>query len=234
MDFKYIYHHLGLGDHIICNGLIRKLINPNEKYIMFVKSHNLHSVKFMYRDLSNLSFIEGDDSFAINFINKNKISEPNLIKIGFWRHPNSKSFDESFYMQKNVSFDCRWDDFFITRDFDTEELLYKKFDIKKNEYIFIHDDTNRNYIIDEKYIINKNLKLVRPILGLTNNIFDYCKIIENSIEAHFIDSSFKLMCDSLSLKKERIFYHLKLSNNVKRNLDEFDNSISKLNFEIIK
>jgi hypothetical protein len=112
--------------------------------------------------------------------------------------------------------------------------LYKKFDIKKNEYIFIHDDINRNYIIDENYILNKNLKIVRPILGLTNNIFDYCKIIENSMEAHFIDSSFKLMCDSLYLKKEKIFYHLKLSNNIKRNIDEFDNSVSKLNFEIIK
>jgi hypothetical protein len=54
---KYIYHHLGLGDHIICNGLVRSLINPNEEYKMFVKSHNLDSVSFMYRDLNNLSLL---------------------------------------------------------------------------------------------------------------------------------------------------------------------------------
>jgi len=74
---------MGLGDHIICNGLIRTLISPFEEYIMFVKSHNLETVKFMYRDLQNLSYIVGDDSFVLNFLNVNKIQRKDLIKIGF-------------------------------------------------------------------------------------------------------------------------------------------------------
>jgi len=62
---NYIYHHLGLGDHIICNGLVRELIKPEKKYKMFVKPHNHNIVKFMYRDLKNLDFIVGDDLFSM-------------------------------------------------------------------------------------------------------------------------------------------------------------------------
>ena len=31
---KYIYHHLGLGDHIICNGLVRHFKETNEKCLV--------------------------------------------------------------------------------------------------------------------------------------------------------------------------------------------------------
>jgi hypothetical protein len=70
---KYIYHHLGLGDHIICNGLVRSLIKSTENYKMFVKPHNLVTVSFMYKDLKNLSFLVGDDSYSNNFIRNNNM-----------------------------------------------------------------------------------------------------------------------------------------------------------------
>lgn len=231
---KYIYHHLGLGDHIICNGLVRSIINPNEEYKMFVKPHNLISVSFMFKDLKNLSFLEGDDIFANNYIKNNNINKTDLIIAGFYRHPSSKSFDESFYLQNNLHFNKRWNNFYVSRDLESENNLFNIFNLKKNEYIFIHDDLSRNYIIDESLIENKNnLKIVRPMKGLTDNIFDYCKIISDSYSSHFIDSSFRLMCDSLSLKTENIFYHLNMKNGIKRNKNNFDNSVSKLNFNII-
>ena len=68
----YIYQHLGLGDHIICNGLVRNLIKSDNQYSMFVYSHNYESVKFMYRDLNNLSFIKSTDIEAKNIIKENK------------------------------------------------------------------------------------------------------------------------------------------------------------------
>jgi hypothetical protein len=231
---KYIYHHLGLGDHIICNGLVRSLIDYNQEYKMFVKSHNLESVSFMYRDLNNLSFLVGDDLFAKNYLQKNNIHRDNLIIAGFNRHPMSKSFDESFYLQNNLDFNNRWDKFHVKRDLDSENRIFESMELENNNYIFIHDDLERNYIIDENIIDNKNsLRIIRPIKGLTNNIFDYCKIIANSYSAHFIDSSFRLLCDSLSLKTNKIFYHINMKNGIKRNINNFDDSTSRLNFTII-
>ena len=55
-----IYQHLGLGDMILCNGLIRYLISletKSEKIFLICKNSNLKSVRFMYRDIKNLMII---------------------------------------------------------------------------------------------------------------------------------------------------------------------------------
>jgi hypothetical protein len=209
---KYIYHHLGLGDHIICNGLIRSLIREDNEYTMFVKQHNLTSVEFMYRDLNNLKFICGDDSFVNKFLNEKKITKNELIVAGFYRHPNSKEFDDSFYLQNGIPFENRWEKFYVSRDVNREYDLFKKYDLIENEYVFIHDDVERNLLIDEKHIVNKKLKIIRPIKNLTNNIFDYCYIMEKSKELHFMDSSFRLLFDSLGVEKDLLFYHINYKN----------------------
>ncbi len=227
---KYIYHHLGLGDHIICNGLVRTLIKPNENFTMFVKPHNLTTVKFMYRDLTNLEFISGNDKFVNEFITQNNINRNDLIIAGFYRHPNSKEFDDSFYLQNNVSFLNRWTQFKVERDLESEYKLFRKFGVKENEYVFIHDDFKRNYLIKNEFIINKDLPIIKPIEGYTNNVFDYCYLMEKSIESHFIDSSFKLIFDSIQLRNSNIFYHINLINGIKK-----DTTISQsiLNFKTI-
>jgi len=232
---KYIYHHLGFGDHIICNGLVRTLISETEYYKMFVKSHNYESVKFMYRDLKNLDFIIGDDSFAQNFLSENNIQSSDLISAGFYRHPNAKSFDESFYLQNNLDLSYRWKNFFVERDLNAEISLFKKFGVREGEYIFIHDDKSRGYEVDETKILNKNLKIIRPVLNYTNNIFDYCYLMENSIESHFIDSSLRLIFDSLHLRSTNIFYHIKLKSGKTRNYNKYDDARSNLlNFTIFE
>jgi len=230
---KYIYHHLGLGDHIICNGLVRTLIKDNFEYSMFVKPHNLISVSFMYRDLKNLNFIEADDAQARQFIFDKKITKNEMILAGFHTHPGSKSFDESFYLQNGLSFEKRWDNFYVERDFENENKLFEQLGLEEFNYIFVHDDKTRGYEIDETIFNLENLKVVRPSKDLTNNIFDYCKIIEKSRESHFIDSSFRLMTDSFGLKEDKIFYHINMKNNKKRNYEDWNNSTSKLNFKII-
>lgn len=231
---KYIYHHLGLGDHIICNGLVRSLIKKDQEYKLFVKSANLTSVSFMYRDLNNLSFIDSDDidmDFTVNsYINNEKIQDSDIIKAGFYKHPDSKEFDDSFYLQNNLPFEYRWSKFFFIRDIESEKNLFNKFGVTENNYVFIHDDSSREINIDESYILNKSLKVVRPIKGLTDNIFDYCYLMENSKEAHFIDSSFRLVFDSLEINNDNIFYHLSYESVIR---DSTTKSQSKLNFKII-
>jgi len=230
---KYIYTHLGLGDHIICNGLVRSLINPYEKYTLFVKSHNLKTVQFMYRDLDNMCFYVADDSGVSNYIKENNISDKDLIIAGFMSHPNAKSFDESFYLQNNLPISSRWENFYVQRDFESEMRIFNHFGVKEHEYVFIHDDASRGYLIDEDLVVNKNLKIVRPEIGLTDNVFDYCYIMEKSKESHFIDSSFRLIFDSLKLRNNNIFYHIKMKNNSRRNSHEYyDARNNFLNFKV--
>lgn len=228
---------MGLGDHIICNGLVRTIINSNEPFTLFVKSHNYETVKFMYRDLDNLSYILGEDEFVVNYLRNNNIKQEDVFVAGFYNHPQSNYFDESFYLQNNIPFVNRWTKFKVDRDMDAEMKLFEKFEVKEGEYVFVHDDISRSLQIDEELIKRKDLPIIRPKQGLTSNVFDYCYLMQNSVESHFIDSSFRLIFDSLQLRNTEIYYHLKLKNGVYRNggknrREDARNSI--LNFEIIE
>ena len=55
-----IYHHLGLGDHFSCNGLVRYLYKKNNKkqsFYLVCKRRYKKMVDFMFRDLKLLKII---------------------------------------------------------------------------------------------------------------------------------------------------------------------------------
>ncbi len=201
MNKKYIYTHLGLGDHIICNGLLRKIISQDFEYLIFAKKHNYESVRFMLKDLSNVTIISvQDDNEAKKIINENNNE---CIKVGHEFLKGIIDFDVQFYNQMNVNFSERWESFYVERDFKKEEDLYNKLNPNNEKYIFVHDDVERNYKINSQF----NKKVIKPIKGLTDNIFDYLKIIENAEEIHCIDSSFRMIIDSLKIEDKKLYFH---------------------------
>jgi hypothetical protein len=200
---KFIYHHLGLGDHIVCNGLVRELSkDKNNEYYLFSYFHNKESIEFMFRDINNLKVIgvNSDDSVR-RFIENNNIPDENIHVAGVQYKSNwfsgSTSFEESFYLQNNLNLNLKWDSFNVVRDSGRESQLKEILNISDNsDFIFIHDDT-RFSIDDNK--INSKFKKIRVNRGVTNNIFDYCSIIEQAKEVHVIESSFCFMIDLLKL-----------------------------------
>jgi len=201
---KYIYHHLGLGDHIICNGLVRKLVNKSENFSLFVKPHNRHSVEFMFRDLPNLTFIEGDDDFVVRFKNLNNIENNDFLISGFANIPGL-SWDQIFYAQHNINFRERWESFKVERDIERELSLYNLLNPNDEKFVLIHnmgsDGVNR---INEK-VINQNLKKIY-VEKHTENIFDYLMLIEKSEEIHCVQSSFHVLVDSLDINVSKFFH----------------------------
>ena len=69
INIKYIYHNLGLGDHIILNALVREIIQQNSKnfLILFVKKNNISSVKFMFKDINNINFFLINNDEEVEF-----------------------------------------------------------------------------------------------------------------------------------------------------------------------
>lgn len=199
----YIYHHLGLGDHIICNGLVRELSKKLE-VDMYIpcKKHNFESVEYMYRDSDRITVVAVANDREANALCKNK----EHIKIGFSHavlienNKIGRSFDETFYNIANIPFEKRWDSFHMKRDRPAEKKLYKKLNPENKKYVFVHDDPSRDinidYDFDGKFVI-------RPDKSYSNVIFHYAKIIENADEIHCIDSSFKSFADSLDLSSKK-------------------------------
>jgi hypothetical protein len=208
---KYICQHLGIGDHIITNGLVRTIIengDPNEDYTMFVKPEYIKSVGFMFRDINKLKFMEGSAESAIDFLRSNNINTNDIIYAGFhWVDRYGSNFEENFYKQNNIDFENKWSKFHLDRDIDRENTLYDKFKINE-DYIFLHDDKSRGFIIDSDKIPS-NIRIIRPDnneYGYSDNIFDYIKIIENAKSVHCIESSFLHIIDIMNLNKD-IFLH---------------------------
>lgn len=215
-NVKYIYHHLGLGDHIILNGLVRYLIqDTNTNYYLFCKPHNEPSVGFMYRDLPNMHFVTVKDDVEVNSILQ-KIHPNNVIRIGFenlnW-NLKDQYFDKAFYSQFNLPIQTKWEKFYTNRDLNRENKLFQSLNIEKGKYIFLHEDVNRSFKINRDLIQDKSLSIIEPYK--TDTIFDWCTVIENAAEIHCICSSFKNLADNLDLKTNKLYYHISYVDNGK-------------------
>ncbi len=209
MSSLLIYHHLGLGDHIMCHGIVREYSKKYEKVSLLCLPHNLVSVAFMYRDLKNLTVIKGDEEFIKNYLSQKSSRFDEVKVIGFQNLDRNSgvSLEKQFYQMAGIPLAKKWDSFFVERDMEKEKLTFEQARLP-DEYAFLHEDTERNYRIDRKKIDGK-FRVFAPSEKLTENVFDYCTIIEKAKEIHVIDSSFMFLIDCLKYEnlEQKLFVH---------------------------
>lgn len=205
MSELIIYHHLGLGDHIICNGLVRELSKDYDKTFLFCKPQNAESVADMYSDL-NLELIIGNDDTARDFIVANP--EKKYATVGFNGLNNIEPFDYQFYKLVGLNFEKRWDGFFVPTS-KKEDELYKKlssiFEVDGfcGGYALCHDDDR--YEMDFDKIKIPLAISVQKLDGFS--LPNWRKVIENAAEVHVIDSSVMFLVDSLPENGQKLFVH---------------------------
>lgn len=214
---KYIYHHLGLGDHIINNGMVRHFYKQYGQITLFSYKHNVKNVQYMYRDLEKIQILGVESDAQADYY----ISNQNLdcIKIGFSDLAGvmpELPFDKAFYKLAGLDFSVRFDEFYFERDLQKERDVLDALNPTGERYIFVHDDASRGFSIDmdraktDHKIIMNDKKF---------NVFDYILLIENAEEIHFMQSSFKELICSYELKKPILYQH-----NYVRKYDECMNS----------
>jgi len=220
----YVYHCLGLGDTIICNGIINNCSKKFDKVVIFCKPQFYSSVNFLYRNNDKVFIIKADDEQAGKIFDN--ILHDTKIKIGFGNIPSDyKYFDESFYNQVGLNFSRRWDDFILDRDLVKEEELYRKYNPGEN-YAFVHENIALGHIIPSKEIESRGLKIFRPDSNHSvDNIFLYGRIIENAKEIHCVCSSFKNYIDSMKTINSKLYFY-------PNRKDPFFVSSNRLNWEI--
>jgi hypothetical protein len=210
----YIHHHLGMGDHIICNGMIREICKDYDNVNLFVKRNNLINVSFMYRDSNKINLIPIHDDFDIYENYKNyEILQIGFSNLGRLMGHFNIGWDEAFYKQLDIDFTKRWDSFYVMKDLDSENKLYEKLNPNNDKFCIIHsngsDGVDRiNY--DE---VNPNLLKIIINPSYTNNIFDYYKLINEAEQIHCVDSSFLHLSDSIPTRGELFYHNLKYTRN---------------------
>lgn len=184
-----LYHHLGLGDHIICNGLVREIHKKSGKLTLACKAHNFPSVKEMYSDL-DIDFLIGNDSDIISKMNQ----FTKVIRIGF---ENVNLYSEipveaQFYDLAGIDRECKY----TSSRFPISD---KEIDVYAS--IFVHDDLERGMSIN---LTVENI--IRPKQG--NTLLSWVPIIKRCKEVHVIESSFMHLIECLPEKLDtKLFVH---------------------------
>lgn len=211
MSSVLLFHHLGLGDHIMCHGIVREYCKKYDRVAIFSYPHNYPSVSFMFRDLQNLTIIQGDIESARACIAKNAVDRTyDEVKILGFENLNridGIALEKQFYDLADVPLAKKWESFYVERDVQREKELFDRA-APRGDYAFVHEDASRKYLIKRKYI-GKQYAVFLPSAALTDNIFDYCTIIEKAKEIHVIDSSFMFMIDCLAYENpnQKLYVH---------------------------
>jgi hypothetical protein len=204
------FHH-GMGDELICNGLVREYCKKYKTVGIFCLKRNYPSVSYMYRDLSNLRIhvvSSHTERLRFRFLNplrfgQNRYDE--IWTIDAYDDESGIRFERQVYARFGVPLEKKWDSFFVKRDSEREVALLKKTGIT-GPFQFVHDDSR--FPLDRSRI-SQTLPVIEPTKELTNNVFDCCGIIERAAEIHVVDSSFIVLIDCLQYVNtdQRLYKH---------------------------
>mgnify|MGYP004455234433 CR=1 FL=1 len=225
MTKLFIHHHLGLGDHLDCNGMVRHIqqhggvegvwrsAHQYDTVGVFSKPNYFNMIEYMYRDTDKIEVFKVSKDNEYGDVKQILEEDPlsNLITVGHQHYPGkqtelsqNKNCWEFFYEQIEMPYDIRYKEFYVERDLEEERRVFDKLNPNNESYIFIHEDSDRGFLLNREHFIDKNLKIIEN--DVTENIFHFTKIIEEAQEIHCMESSFKTLIDFYA-KQDHIFYH---------------------------
>lgn len=198
-----LYNHLGLGDHIICRGIVAAYRErwPDRDIKVLCKLTNSISVGDLLGPYRIKVVGVQDDGDAQGVINTGKHNHEVVICGGLGRGGLvSQIFDKEFYRQANVPFENRW------KGFENIGSQYNQMGPLPNAKAFVHDDYERGFRITQLMDTHDHALLMRPMGG--RSILQYITMIRSATEIHCIDSCFAILIDSIDLPTNpKLFLH---------------------------
>lgn len=186
-----LYHHAGLGDHMICHGLVRYHAEFRPVFLL-CQVDNLATVRFMFSDtpmITVLPIADDTEGQARCLAYRNHGME--VMKLGYLDQDPTFSdvdYDKHFFRQALCDFDKRWSNFRVPRS--ASPITFPP-----ACRVFIHED--QRFKVDTSRIPTLALIPKQVIDRRSANLFDWIPALENASEIHCIPSSVYLMIDSL-------------------------------------
>tara|TARA_Y100000389_G_C17446668_1_gene512045 strand:- start:1133 stop:1810 length:678 start_codon:yes stop_codon:yes gene_type:complete len=199
MNKLVLYHHLGLGDHFVCNGLVHKFAEDWDKIYLPCKQHNYDTVEYLYSESPKVEVVSISGNEYEQVYDLGLSLDIPVLSVGFKNSSYGVDWDISFYRQVDIDFSERYNSFRTPQK-------PPKFVINTPDepFILVHDVSSvsqYNLNVDTKY------KIVKFEKGVSSNLFSYIDLIRNAIEIHCIDSSVYHLIDSLTGITDKLFYH---------------------------
>jgi len=199
-----LHHHSGLGDAIICNGIVNYLSEEFDK--IYLAAHNKISdhLDYLYSENDSVELLVYDKATEIY---KNR--KLPVLRIGFEK--NNKNFNTSFYEQIGLDYQISYDYFYIPIDENKEtnlqDHLIQEYKVT-DQFGLIHQVSSYGKV-DLKIKNNYDNIFVEKETDIYKNIFLYRKVIENAEEIHCIDSSFLHLVERVPTSAKLYFHNHK-------------------------
>jgi hypothetical protein len=202
----WIDWHLGLGDAIIRNGLVRWLARENpDKTLMLPcwMGVNEASVRHMFSDLKNVQVnappLYGLEELLIIGMGGSAHKDGNLIYNPRWGEV--QPFDRAFYEFAGVPFDAKWNLFHVPED-------GRGTGCGGVPVILFHEDPERGFLIDRSRLTEGVRCPVIPVHidRRPPRITDWKRMIREAAEIHCIDSAVMHLAELLPTTG-KLFYH---------------------------
>lgn len=207
-----IVPHLGLGDAIVLNGLVRAAATQFDRVILAGKKRYLKSLESLFGDIRGLDILCVDEAKDVSpaFGADPKVLH-SIMQKGYgllllgdhsgdneWKtlHPD---WSKAMYVQAGLSYSLARSAFKVSRNHARElDMLRAATSKFGDDFVLIHDDPSQNLAIP-KSVLPSPVVHVDDLGG--DNIFDYAAVVEAAREFHGIDSCFLLMIDYLGLRR---------------------------------
>jgi hypothetical protein len=200
-----LYHHLGLGDHFVCNGLVNDVAERHDHVYLPCKNIHEDTVACLYSEQPKVTVFPVDNARqhaeVAAFAAERRLT---VVKVGF-EHCVAEAFDLSFYAQLRIPFEYRYTKFRLpSRIADENEL----FDALAPDvpYAVVHREASFGLY---RLRLDTPLPLVeirrtagRPFANLLN----YRRLLQRAAEIHCINSSVIHLASSIETSG-RLFYH---------------------------
>ena len=208
-----LVHHLGLGDHIMLNGMARYFASKKVHVNVIVSDHQKDSVEFMYRDEPNISVRVTQSSKPQDVV---AAIAGTPVRLATYEIPDQQwaqlTFSGHFgtwahvpYFQAGVNPEYMRSRFKLFRDPVREERLFASLALKE-PYIFVHRDPVHKPFKD----VRGDLRIVTPdTTSRPYNVFDWLLVIERATEVHCANGGpFMWLVELLKMGgPEKNFFH---------------------------
>jgi hypothetical protein len=225
MKTLLLYHHLGLGDCISCNALVRKVLFENnfDKLYLIVKKQHLGTVAMMYHDEKRIECVpistggEHDEDGERHEYERviRELSPSHILNIGHGNYSKLQQifphFDchQRFYASLGYDFSVRYNEFKYDRNYQEEERLFNKLNPDNQPYIFVHGDSSRGRLMDYERIAKHNTENVKIIENdISESLLNFGLVLERAKQVHLMESSFRAYIETLNTDSVRLFLHL--------------------------
>ena len=192
------YGFLGLGDQIVCNGIVHWLLEKHgPKIFVTSKERNYENVAFMYKDHPDIIPVKIPSDPAVEGAEVDKVATlMGLTRVNTWISGNGiyadNNWEYEFYAHRGLSYDVKYD--YCKLPIVDEEKILRECPINTDkDYAFMYDDPERGFT----YPFHTELPVIKNQTNL--NIFEMMPIMAKAKELHMMAGGLICVADLMGL-----------------------------------